>query len=76
MQRILRFLGWLFCIVGLVLIAVYVVMTYMGLAASLNFGNPTKFEFVLVPLWEVGLAVGIVGGTCLLASQWFGRALD
>jgi hypothetical protein len=33
----------------------------------LNFGDPGKFQFVRVPLSQVGLATAVVGGACLLA---------
>ena len=73
MQRILQWLGWLFCAVGVALIGANFMMTYRGLTASFNFGDPAKFQFILVPFWQIGLAIVAVGGTCLLASRWLNR---
>ena len=71
MRGFLRGLGWLLCVAGVVSIGAYFVMTYQGLGASFNFGDPAKFEFILVPLWQIGLAVGAVGAALLLISSWF-----
>jgi hypothetical protein len=46
-------------------------MIYMGLGASYNLGDPTKFQFVLVPFWQIGLGVGVV---LLAAARWLKRA--
>ena len=63
-------------IAGIALIGAYFVMTYQGLGASLNLGDPAKFEFILVPLWQIGLAVGAAGAVLLLISSWFKGASD
>jgi hypothetical protein len=39
----------------------------MGLGASYNFGDPTQFQFILVPFWQIGLAIAAIGGVCLFA---------
>lgn len=76
MRKILQWLGWLFCAVGATLIGIYFAMSHMGLAASFNFGDPAKFQFILVPFWQIGLVIVVVGGASLLASRWFNRARD
>jgi len=76
MRRFLRLLGWLFCAVGVALIGIYFAMSYRGLAASYNFGDPAKFQFILVPFWEIGLVIVVVGGACLLATRRFHRGRD
>jgi hypothetical protein len=70
MQKLLRWLGWLFCTAGGAVVAAYIAMTYRGLPASFNFGDPTKFEFILVPFWQIGLVIIAIGGTCVLVSRW------
>jgi hypothetical protein len=70
MQRTFRWLGGLFCAFGVALIVANLVMGYMGLAATFNFGDAEKFQFVLVPFWQIGLAIVAVGGACLSAS-WY-----
>jgi hypothetical protein len=70
MRKALIVLGWLFSSIGLLLIVANIVLSFMGLSASYNLGDPTKYEFVLVPLWQIGLAVVAAGGACLLTSRW------
>jgi hypothetical protein len=74
MRRILQWLGWLLCVIGAMLIGTYVAMSSKGLAPSYNIGDPAKFQFILVPFWQIGLVIAAVGGTCLFASRWFNRA--
>ena len=69
MRTALRWLGGLLCVIGIALIAAYGVMSYMGLGASYNLGDPTKFQFILVPFWQIGLAVAAVGTACLWGSR-------
>jgi hypothetical protein len=45
------------------------VMSHMGLNPSYNLGDPAKFEFILVPFWQVGLVVAGIGAVCVLASR-------
>ena len=73
MQRTLRWLGWLGCLAGLALIGANIVMTYMGLTASFNFGDPAQFQFILVPFWQIGLGVAVIGGAFLWAARRFSR---
>jgi hypothetical protein len=69
MRKALLWLGFLLCGAGVAAVVASVVMSYAGISASYNLGDPTKFEFILVPLWQIGVAVGLVGGVCLLASR-------
>jgi hypothetical protein len=69
MRTALRWLGGLLCVIGVALIAAYGVMSYMGLGASYNFGDPAKFQFILVPFWQIGLVVAAVGTAFLWASR-------
>jgi hypothetical protein len=72
MQKLSLWLGWLLCAIGMALIVAHVLMSYMGLSASYNLGDPTKFQFILVPLWQIGLGMAAIGG-CLLALRRLGR---
>ena len=38
----------------------------LGAAPSINFGDPKQFEFILVPFWQIGLAL-LVAGTAVWA---------
>jgi hypothetical protein len=69
MRKALLWLGGLLCVIGIALVAANVVMGYMGLSASYNFGDPAKFEFILVPFWQIGLATAVVGAACLWAVR-------
>jgi hypothetical protein len=70
MRKTLLWLGVLLSGTGATLIAASLVLGYMGLGASYNFGDPTKFEFILVPFWQIGTAVLALGGVCLAATRW------
>lgn len=74
MQRIFFWFGGLLCILGAGLVMASGVMIYMGLSASYNLGDPTKFQFVLVPFWQIGLGIAAVGVVLLAASRWLKRA--
>jgi hypothetical protein len=69
MHRTLLWLGGLFCAIGGAVIAASLLLSVMGLGASYNFGDPTRFEFILVPFWQIELAIAAIGGMCLLAWQ-------
>ena len=69
MRRALFWLGTLLSTIGVALTAVNLVMAYMGLSASYNLGDPAKFQFILVPLWQIGLAIAVAGGACLAVAR-------
>ncbi len=69
MRRALLWLGYLLCGIGVAAILASAVMSYAGMNPSYNLGDPAKFEFVLVPIWQVGLVIAAIGGVCLLASR-------
>ena len=69
MRRALRWLGFLLCGIGIAAILASAVMSSAGMNPSYNLGDPTKFEFVLVPIWQVGLVIAAMGGVCLLAAR-------
>ena len=69
MRRLLFWSGALLCGIGVAVILASAVMSYLGYQPSYNLGDPAKFEFVLVPFWQVGLAIGVLGALCLLVSR-------
>jgi hypothetical protein len=75
MQRTLLWLGGLFCTIGTAVIVASLVLSFMGLGASYNFGDPTQFQFILVPFWQIGLAIAAIGAVCLLVWRRSKRAL-
>jgi nitrate reductase gamma subunit len=70
MRKALLWIGGLLLGVGLALIVASVVGGLMGASPSFNLGDPAKFQFYLVPLWQIGGAIAVVGGALLLASRW------
>jgi hypothetical protein len=69
MHKALLWIGVLLCAIGLAMIATSAVMSYMGLNPSYNLGDPAKFEFILVPLWQIGLVIAGIGAVGVLASR-------
>jgi hypothetical protein len=69
MRRALLWIGLLVCGGGIALAAAGAVLGYMGMDASYNLGDPTKLEFILVPFWQIGLAIAVIGGILALASR-------
>jgi hypothetical protein len=68
-RRGLIWLGALLCGIGVVVLIASGLMSYMGYQLSYNLGDPTKFEFVLVPFWQIGLVIGVLGAVCVLAAR-------
>jgi hypothetical protein len=62
-------MGVLLCAIGVAVIVTSAVMSYMGLNPSYNLGDPAKFEFILVPFWQIGLVIAGIGAVCLVASR-------
>ena len=70
MRKAFLWIGGVLCGIGVALIVASVVMNQLGLAASYNFGDPAKFQFVLVPFWQIGLGIAVVGTACVAVSRW------
>ena len=69
MRKLLLGIGFLLLAIGLAVIAGSAVLSSLGFSASYNLGDPAKFEFVLVPFWQIGLAIAAVGGVCLFIAR-------
>lgn len=69
MQRAVFWIGGIFFTIGVALIAASIVMNFFGLEASYNFGDPAKYQFYLVPFWQIGLAAVAIGCVFLLSSR-------
>ena len=69
MHKALLWMGALLCAIGVAVIVTSAVMSYMGLNPSYNLGDPAKFEFILVPFWQIGLVIAGIGAVCMVASR-------
>jgi TRAP-type C4-dicarboxylate transport system permease small subunit len=74
LRKALVWIGAMLFAIGVTVIIASGVMRYLGYEPSYNLGDPTRFEFVLVPFWQIGLAIGVIGGVCLLGSRLVGLA--
>lgn len=67
MRKALLWLGGLLVAAGVVVIGASVVVTATkGGMPSVNLGDPSQFQFILVPVWAIGLGLAVVGAVCLL----------
>jgi hypothetical protein len=46
---------------GIFFLACQILGALLGAQPSINFGDPSEFEFILVPFWQIGLAFLIPG---------------
>jgi hypothetical protein len=69
MHKALLWIGLLLCAIGVVVIVASAAMSYLGMNPSYNLGDPAKFEFILVPFWQIGLVIAAIGAVCLMASR-------
>ena len=65
----LRLFGWCAVILGSIAILANLILARMGFDPSVNVGDPSKFQFYLIELWQVGVAVLGIG--CIVL--WLGR---
>ena len=67
MRKALLWFGGLLVAAGVAVVGASVVVTATkGAMPSLNLGDPSKFQFILVPAWAIGLGLAAVGAACLL----------
>jgi hypothetical protein len=69
MRKALFWIGVLLLAVGIAVVGASAVLAYLGLVASFNLGDPAKFQFILVPFWQVGLGLAVLGAICILAAR-------
>jgi hypothetical protein len=55
---------------GIFFLACQLAGALLGAQPSINFGDPSEFEFILVPFWQIGLAFLIPG----LIVWWVARS--
>jgi hypothetical protein len=69
MRRGLFWIGVVLLMLGVGLVGASVMMSYLGLSPSFNLGDPSKFQFILVPFWQVGLAIAVLGVIAILIAR-------
>ncbi len=69
--KLLLWLGRIVFVFGVLLILGNIAAYFMDMSASYNFGDPTKFEFILVPFWQLGLAAIAISLVIGLISKAF-----
>jgi hypothetical protein len=72
MRKALLWLGVVLCAIGVGIVGVSVVLAQHGGSPSVNLGDPAKFQFFLVPFWQIGLGVVVVGAILLVVSRLIG----
>jgi hypothetical protein len=65
MRKALLWLGVALCVVGVGVAVASAVLNN----PSYNLGDPTKFQFILVPFWQIGLGIAVVGAVILVVSR-------
>ncbi|KOR30724.1 hypothetical protein TI05_13495 [Achromatium sp. WMS3] len=66
----LTFSGIVILILGIFFVAAQFMGQWLSMTPAINFGDPTKFEFILVPFWQIGAADIIAGIFLLVARKW------
>jgi hypothetical protein len=69
MRRGLFWIGVVLLVVGIGLLGASAVMSYLGLSPSFNLGDPSQFQFILVPFWLVGAVVAVLGVIAILIAR-------
>lgn len=76
MRKALFWLGVVLCTIGVGVVGVSAVGAQRGSSLTFNLGDPAKFQFILVPFWQIGLGLAVLGAVILLASRLVrGRAV-
>jgi len=54
-RRLARIAYWIVLVIGIFFVVAQFMGLWLGAQPSINFGDPKKFEFILVPFWQLGL---------------------
>jgi len=69
MRAGLTWFGITSLIVGGLLIAANVVLSFIGLSTSYNIGDPSKDQFLLISFWHIGAVLALVGAGAAYAGR-------
>lgn len=70
MRKALLWLGVLLGVIGVGMVGVSLMAAQRGGSPSINLGDPAQFQFFLVPFWQIGLGVAVLGALILIVSRW------
>jgi hypothetical protein len=68
--KLSRITLWILAGIGIFFIAAQGMGALLGAQPSINFGDAKKFEFVLVPFWQLGIAALIGAGIVHALQRW------
>jgi hypothetical protein len=69
MKKTLRWLGTALAIFGVLFLLGDGAAQMMNMGASVNFGDESEFEFILVRFWQMGVALLIPGSLLWFATK-------
>jgi hypothetical protein len=73
MRKILLWLGVALYVFGASLILMNVVMHYLELDASVDLGDPRRFQLSGARFWHLGLGIAVIGAACLILWRRIAR---
>ena len=68
--KLSRLAMWIVAGIGICLIAAQGMGALLGARPSINFGDARKFQFVLVPFWQLGVAALVGAGILRALQRW------
>jgi hypothetical protein len=69
MKKALHWAGTALAVFGIIFLLGDGAAQIMDMGASVNFGDASEFEFVLVRFWQMGLGLLIPGGILWFATK-------
>lgn len=61
--------AWILIALGVFYVICQLLGMYLGMAPTINFGDPRKFEFRTVEFWKIGAVFLFSGGVYLFAAK-------
>ena len=71
MRTTSTWIGRLLLGAGVLLIGAHVLLAYRGMATSVNFGDADALQFMLVPVWQIGLVIAAIGAAVMAGARVF-----
>ena len=68
-RKLARATFWIVLIIGIFFVVAQFMGLWLGAQPSINFGDSKKFEFILVPFWQLGLGALVAAVIMRLAMR-------